>query len=194
MFLSPMFPKSKEQYKATETQAIGRARRYGQTKTVTVWRFIAKDTIDVELYQQFAGVNYQVQAEQGIAPPPVPPNVSRQASPAHVSVHVAASPGTSNNTDMEDDGGVGPSHVASLIDVDQASEALETDAEMELDLRSIDTEEPDPLVDDTIEHAPGDLIELAPKYADAKTADDTDSSVSASEDVEMMLDQEAEPM
>lgn len=54
-----MFAKSKEHYKAIETQAIGRVRRYGQLKEVNVWRFIARDTIDVEIYERFTGTNYQ---------------------------------------------------------------------------------------------------------------------------------------
>ena len=31
-------------------QAIGRIRRYGQTRKVHVWRYLAKDTIDMEIY------------------------------------------------------------------------------------------------------------------------------------------------
>ena len=31
-------------------QAIGRIRRYGQTRKVNVWRYLAKDTIDIEIY------------------------------------------------------------------------------------------------------------------------------------------------
>ncbi|KAG8925515.1 hypothetical protein FRC02_009614 [Tulasnella sp. 418] len=74
MFLSPMFPSSKEQYKATETQAIGRARRYGQVKEVIVWRFVAKDTIDREVYKQFAGRDYQEEGAPNViaADTPVP--------------------------------------------------------------------------------------------------------------------------
>ena len=31
-------------------KAIGRIRRYGQTRKVHVWRYLAKDTIDMEIY------------------------------------------------------------------------------------------------------------------------------------------------
>ena len=34
------------------TQAIGRARRYGQTKAVHVYHMLAKFTADVNVYQQ----------------------------------------------------------------------------------------------------------------------------------------------
>eukprot|EP00959_Pyramimonas_sp_CCMP1952_P351562 7366016-Pyramimonas_sp.AAC.1 len=33
-------------------QAIGRVRRYGQTRTVHLWRFLASATIDTEIYEQ----------------------------------------------------------------------------------------------------------------------------------------------
>jgi SNF2 family DNA or RNA helicase len=52
IFLSPLLAPSQEIYTACETQAIGRLVRYGQTKYVTVWRFLTKDTIDEEIYEQ----------------------------------------------------------------------------------------------------------------------------------------------
>ena len=64
IFLSPMFAKSKEHYKATETQAVGRVRRYGQTRQVNVWRFVARDTIDVEIYERFTGRNFQRELDE----------------------------------------------------------------------------------------------------------------------------------
>ena len=39
--------------KNTEGQAIGRAHRTGQTKQVSVVRFIIKDTIEEEIYKEF---------------------------------------------------------------------------------------------------------------------------------------------
>ena len=39
-------------YEAARTQAIGRARRYGQTKTVMVYDFLASRTIDVDIFEQ----------------------------------------------------------------------------------------------------------------------------------------------
>lgn len=50
VFVHPLLADSQSAYDAYETQAIGRIRRYGQKKTVNVWRFIAEDTIDTEIY------------------------------------------------------------------------------------------------------------------------------------------------
>jgi SNF2 family DNA or RNA helicase len=55
IFLSPLLAPTKEIYIANETQAIGRLRRYGQTKTVYIWRFLTKDTIDVDVYEARTG-------------------------------------------------------------------------------------------------------------------------------------------
>jgi SNF2 family DNA or RNA helicase len=52
IFLSPLLAPSQEIYTACETQAVGRLVRYGQTKHVTVWRFLTTDTIDEEIYDQ----------------------------------------------------------------------------------------------------------------------------------------------
>ena len=52
IFLSPLLAPSQEIYDACETQAIGRLRRYGQTKHVHVYRYLTKNTIDEEIYQQ----------------------------------------------------------------------------------------------------------------------------------------------
>jgi SNF2 family DNA or RNA helicase len=50
VFLSPLLTQTQEIYDACETQAIGRLRRYGQTKHVYVWRFLTTSTIDEEIY------------------------------------------------------------------------------------------------------------------------------------------------
>jgi SNF2 family DNA or RNA helicase len=55
IFLSPLLAPSQEIYDACEIQAIGRLRRYGQTKHVHVWRFLSADTIDVEIFEQRTG-------------------------------------------------------------------------------------------------------------------------------------------
>jgi SNF2 family DNA or RNA helicase len=52
IFLSPLLATSDHQYKAAETQAIGRIRRYGQSKTIHIWRLVAEDTIDTEIYRK----------------------------------------------------------------------------------------------------------------------------------------------
>ncbi|KAE9396876.1 hypothetical protein BT96DRAFT_921812 [Gymnopus androsaceus JB14] len=52
IFLSPLLAPSQEIYDACETQAIGRLVRYGQTKHVHIYRFLTKNTIDEEIYEQ----------------------------------------------------------------------------------------------------------------------------------------------
>ncbi|KAJ6260535.1 DNA repair protein RAD5 [Drechslerella dactyloides] len=52
VFLSPLLAIHDQQYQATETQAIGRARRYGQKKTVHIWRLVVEDTIDFQIYAE----------------------------------------------------------------------------------------------------------------------------------------------
>ena len=52
IFLSPLLAPSPEIYTACETQAVGRLVRYGQSKQVTIWKFITKDTIDEEIFKQ----------------------------------------------------------------------------------------------------------------------------------------------
>jgi SNF2 family DNA or RNA helicase len=52
IFLSPLLAQSQEIYDANETQAIGRLRRYGQTKHVYICRFLTTNTIDEEIYKQ----------------------------------------------------------------------------------------------------------------------------------------------
>ncbi|MBW0476709.1 hypothetical protein O181_016424 [Austropuccinia psidii MF-1] len=50
-FVSPLFLPTLDKFKACETQAIGRLRRYGQQKKVHVIRLLTLDTIDTQIYQ-----------------------------------------------------------------------------------------------------------------------------------------------
>ncbi|CAL1714237.1 unnamed protein product [Somion occarium] len=59
IFISPLLTDSKETYLANETQAVGRVRRYGQTKTVHIYRFFSMNTIDVETYEQRTGIRLE---------------------------------------------------------------------------------------------------------------------------------------
>ena len=52
IFVHPLLTTSQYEYEASETQAIGRIRRYGQTRLVHVWRFLIKDSIDTEVFKQ----------------------------------------------------------------------------------------------------------------------------------------------
>lgn len=49
-FVHPLLASTQIEYDAYETQAIGRIRRYGQQKTVHVWRFLAQNTVDTEIF------------------------------------------------------------------------------------------------------------------------------------------------
>ncbi|KAG5191770.1 hypothetical protein JKP88DRAFT_204605 [Tribonema minus] len=51
IFVHPLLAASQQEYTACETQAIGRIRRYGQNKTVFIWRYLAADTIDTTIYE-----------------------------------------------------------------------------------------------------------------------------------------------
>lgn len=52
IFIHPLLTDTKQQYVAFETQAIGRIRRYGQTKKVNIWRLLAEGTIDKQIYEE----------------------------------------------------------------------------------------------------------------------------------------------
>lgn len=64
IFVHPLLADSKVEYDAYETQAIGRIRRYGQEKTVHVWRFLAQNTIDTEIYQERSGKTLPIKEEK----------------------------------------------------------------------------------------------------------------------------------
>ena len=50
IFLGPLYTHSLFNYRATETQAIGRVRRYGQSRKVHVHRLLTVDTIDMTIF------------------------------------------------------------------------------------------------------------------------------------------------
>ncbi|SPO39060.1 uncharacterized protein PSFLO_04539 [Pseudozyma flocculosa] len=52
IFVGPLLKQEQQQYDGTMTQAIGRCVRYGQTKKVFVWRFIAMETIDQDTIEK----------------------------------------------------------------------------------------------------------------------------------------------
>ncbi|KAF9883832.1 hypothetical protein FE257_002769 [Aspergillus nanangensis] len=51
IFISPMLAQTQYDYDSAMTQAIGRCRRYGQTRHVHVYHILAKATIDVNIFQ-----------------------------------------------------------------------------------------------------------------------------------------------
>ena len=52
IFASPLLTNTQQSYDALMTQSIGRAQRYGQQKTVHVYRFVALRTADVDILQE----------------------------------------------------------------------------------------------------------------------------------------------
>ena len=50
-----MLTQTQYDYDSAMTQAIGRVRRYGQTKHVHVYHFLASGTIDVNIFQERHG-------------------------------------------------------------------------------------------------------------------------------------------
>ncbi|CAD6580658.1 MAG: hypothetical protein ASARMPRED_000285 [Alectoria sarmentosa] len=52
IFASPLLTDTQQEYNASSTQCIGRAKRYGQQKTVHVYRILALRTIDVDILQE----------------------------------------------------------------------------------------------------------------------------------------------
>lgn len=52
IFLSPLLGQTQYDYDSSMAQAIGRCRRYGQTRHVHVYHLLAKLTIDVNIFQE----------------------------------------------------------------------------------------------------------------------------------------------
>ncbi|KAJ5815684.1 hypothetical protein N7474_007461 [Penicillium riverlandense] len=55
IFLSPLLVPTQQDWNAGMTQAIGRARRYGQTRTVHVYHLLMRMTVDVNVMQEREG-------------------------------------------------------------------------------------------------------------------------------------------
>ncbi|KAF2136382.1 uncharacterized protein K452DRAFT_138048 [Aplosporella prunicola CBS 121167] len=52
IFLSPLLTDTETKYHAAMTQAVGRCRRHGQKNAVHVYRFVALQTVDVDILEQ----------------------------------------------------------------------------------------------------------------------------------------------
>lgn len=64
IFVHPLHVGSLYKYIACETQAIGRIRRYGQKKKVHLWRYLAKDTIDTQIYDDRSKAQAKLEADR----------------------------------------------------------------------------------------------------------------------------------
>lgn len=51
IFLSPLLADSRQHYESAMEQAVGRVLRYGQLKSVQIYRYLALKTIDVDIIQ-----------------------------------------------------------------------------------------------------------------------------------------------
>ena len=51
IFLHPLLVGTQQEYLACDTQAVGRVRRYGQKRTVHLYRFAVEDTIDTTIFK-----------------------------------------------------------------------------------------------------------------------------------------------
>ena len=55
IFVSPILTETRDKYESAYLQAIGRARRHGQTRTVEVYHFVALNTADVNICEERSG-------------------------------------------------------------------------------------------------------------------------------------------
>eukprot|EP00026_Physarum_polycephalum_P000576 Phypoly_transcript_00577.p1 GENE.Phypoly_transcript_00577~~Phypoly_transcript_00577.p1 ORF type:complete len:1459 (+),score=393.26 Phypoly_transcript_00577:191-4378(+) len=52
ILLHSLYTETHQEFQASETQAIGRIKRYGQQNLVHIWRMLAKDTMDTKIYDE----------------------------------------------------------------------------------------------------------------------------------------------
>ena len=50
IFVHPLLVNSQVEYDSCDTQAIGRVRRYGQNRTVQIYRYMVDDSIDTDIF------------------------------------------------------------------------------------------------------------------------------------------------
>ena len=50
IFLHPLLVGTQQEYDACDTQAVGRIRRYGQTRTVRLYRYLVDNSIDSDIF------------------------------------------------------------------------------------------------------------------------------------------------
>lgn len=62
IFVSPLLTEEEQEYRAINTQAVGRIRRYGQVKKCHIYRFLTLDTIDTQIYEQRGGLKVELKA------------------------------------------------------------------------------------------------------------------------------------
>jgi SNF2 family DNA or RNA helicase len=73
IFVAPYLTKgssAQQKYDAAMTQAIGRARRFGQTKRVHVYHYLANKTIDVDIIEKRSSMVLKTVEDIGEDEPP----------------------------------------------------------------------------------------------------------------------------
>ena len=50
IFVHPLLVGSQQDYNSCDTQAVGRIRRYGQSRVVQLYRFVVSNSIDEEVW------------------------------------------------------------------------------------------------------------------------------------------------
>lgn len=58
ILLHSLYTETQQEFNASETQAIGRIKRYGQQRLVNIWRILAKDTMDTKIYDERVKVKF----------------------------------------------------------------------------------------------------------------------------------------
>jgi SNF2 family DNA or RNA helicase len=51
IFVHPLLVGSQQEYTSCDTQAVGRVRRYGQSRTVQLYRFLVANSIDEDIFR-----------------------------------------------------------------------------------------------------------------------------------------------
>ena len=52
IFVHPLLVGSQQEYTSCDTQAVGRVRRYGQSRTVQLYRFLVANSIDEDIFRE----------------------------------------------------------------------------------------------------------------------------------------------
>jgi len=99
----PMLAETPQAGAAFEMQAVGRALRYGQRRTVQIWRFVTADTVEqqiTETHSQELWNRFRAQRVIGASSGPLSSTVSISSSSGHNSsgAHGVSSSGARSST------------------------------------------------------------------------------------------------
>ena len=60
IFVHPLLVGSQQEYTSCDTQAVGRVRRYGQSRTVQLYRFLVANSIDEDIFRDRRAADAEV--------------------------------------------------------------------------------------------------------------------------------------